>query len=130
MEEKLSLLTELIKLARSDKDLRQEEYDFLLQIAESLEVPREEFTGLFEQYIEFSPPKSEFERILQFQRLILLMNVDREARPEEIKTLKGIAIRLGLNPMATNAVLDQMTKHPNGVVPADKLVEIFKRHYN
>jgi len=48
MKEKLSLLTELIKLARCDHQVREQEYQFLLTIAQSLEVSREEFDSLFE----------------------------------------------------------------------------------
>jgi len=33
MKEKLSLLTELIKLARCDNEIREQEYEFLLTIA-------------------------------------------------------------------------------------------------
>lgn len=38
MNEKLSLLSELIKLAQGDQNLREQEYEFLLTIAKSLEV--------------------------------------------------------------------------------------------
>ena len=71
MDEKLSLLTELIKLSRCDNEVREKEYDFLLSIAQSLQVSKENFDGLFDEYIEFTPPESEFDRILQFHRLVL-----------------------------------------------------------
>lgn len=130
MKEKLSLLTELIKLARCDQKMREQEYEFLLTIAQSINVSKEDFDSLFEKYIEFTPPESEFERILQFHRLVLLMNIDKETSDVEIEFLKDIGIRIGLNPMSTNQVLTQMNKYPNKVIPPEKLIEIFKEQYN
>lgn len=130
MKEKLSLLTELIKLAQCDHEVREQEYRFLLTIANSLQVSKEDFDSLFEEHIEFTPPESEFERILQFHRLVLLMNVDEESSDSELGFLRDIGIRLGLNPNATNRVLATMNDYPNKVIPPDKLIEIFKENYN
>ena len=130
MKEKLSLLTELIKLARCDHKVREQEYEFLLTIAQSINVSKEDFDSLFEKHIEFMPPESEFDRILQFHRLVLLMNVDQETSDLEIKFIKDIGIRLGLNPFATNQVLAEMNLYPEKVIPPEKLIEIFKAHYN
>ena len=130
MKEKLSLLTELIKLARCDHHLREQEYQFLLTIAQSLEVGKEEFDSLFESYIEFTPPVSEFERILQFHRLVLLMNIDQESSDTELDFLRDIGLRIGLNPAATNKVLVEMNNYPDKVIPPERLIEIFKENYN
>ena len=46
-EEKLSLLTELIKLARVDKEIKEMEHQFLLAIANQLQISQEEFETLF-----------------------------------------------------------------------------------
>ena len=130
MKEKLSLLKELIKLAQCDQKVREQEYEFLLTIARSLEVRKDDFDALFEKYIEFTPPESEFERILQFHRLVLLMNVDQDTSDSEIEFIKDIGIRIGLNPLATNRVLNEMNKYPDKVIPPDKLIAIFKEQYN
>lgn len=130
MKEKLSLLTELIKLTRCDHEVREKEYIFLLSIAQSLNVSKEDFDQLFNNYIEFTPPESEFDRILQFHRLVLLMNIDKESSIAELDFLRDIGIRLGLNPMATNQVLTVMNDYPNKVIPSEKLIEIFKKQYN
>ena len=130
MDEKLSLLTELIKLSRCDNEVREKEYTFLLSIAQSLQVSKEDFDGLFDEYIEFTPPESEFDRILQFHRLVLLMNIDEKTSDVEVNLLKDLSIHLGLNPMATNKVLETMHLYPNNVIPAEKLIEIFKEQYN
>ncbi len=130
MNEKLSLLTDLIKLARCDQQVREQEYEFLLSISKSLNVSKDEFDCLFEKYIEFCPPESEFERILQFHRLVLLMNIDKETSDNEVNYLKDIGIRMGLNPMATNQVLTEMNKYANKVIPPERLIELFRGQYN
>jgi uncharacterized tellurite resistance protein B-like protein len=130
MKEKLSLLTELIKLAKCDQEVRQEEYRFLMNIAQSLDVSKEVFDQLFELNIEFTPPESEFDRILQFHRLVLLMNIDQETAESELAYMRNIGIRLGLNPIATSKVLEAMNDYPNKIVPPERLIEIFKEHYN
>lgn len=130
MKEKLSLLTELIKLARCDNNVREQEYDFLLTIAKSLDVGISDFEQLFEEYIEFTPPLTEFERILQFHRLVLLMNIDTETSDSELDFLRDIGIRIGLNPEATEKVLTKMNDYPNKVIPPEKLIAIFKEQYN
>ena len=130
MKEKLSLLTELIKLARADNEIRKEEHDFLLSVARLLDISPEVFETLFDQYIEFTPPESEFDRILQFYRLVLLMNVDRETSEAEILFIKNSGIRIGLSPQATDRVLEEMFDYPDRAIPPEKLIEIFKEQHN
>ena len=128
--EKLSLLSDLVKLARSDNDVRDVEFNFLLSIASQLGVTKKDFLDLFEQYIEFNPPKLEFDRIVQFQRLILLMNVDMYVDEEEVRYIKDIGIRMGLHPLATEEVLLRMNDFKNKIIPPEKLLEIFRTFHN
>ena len=106
--EKLSLLSDLIKLAQSDNKIRDNEFHFLHSIARQLGVSTDDFKSLFEKYIEFQPPQLEADRIVQFQRLILLMNVDQDTDSAEIDYIKNIGIRMGLHPSATQEVLRVM----------------------
>jgi hypothetical protein len=129
-KEKLSLLTELIKLARTDKQLRDEEFNFLHAIARQLEISDADFKGLFDQYIEFTPPKNELDRIVQFQRLILVMNVDKNVSDEELLHIRNTGIRMGLQPNATNTLLRLMGEYENGVIPPDKLISVFRAQHN
>lgn len=130
MKEKLSLLTELIKLAGCDKQIREKEYDFIMLIAERLGVDKTTCDKLFAEYIEFTPPKPEFDRILQFHRLVLLMNIDKKINNKELNFVKNLGIRMGLNPMATDKVLIEMHRYPGKLVPSDRLIQIFKEQHN
>lgn len=129
-QEILSLLKELIRFANTDKQYREMEHNFLLAIAEQLGISASEFEALFEANIDYSPPTLEFERIVQFQRLVLLMNIDREAHDHEMHKLKEFGMLLGLNPQAVSEVLVQMKLHENGMLSPEKLIEIFKVHHN
>jgi len=130
LKEKLSLLTQLIKLAKVDQKERDLEYDFLLIVAERLGVDKEQFDKLFTNYIEFSPPPLEADRILQFHRLVLLMNIDGESHKSEQRFLQMTGVIMGLNPVAVTAIMEEMGSYENMVIPPDRLIEIFKVHHN
>ena len=117
-------------MAKADEDVRKIEFEFLLVLSQQMGISKEEFLNLFEKYIEFHPPKLEHERILQFQRLLLVMNIDQHIEEEELDYIKQLGIRMGLHPMATNEVLRIMNDYPNKVIPPDKLIKIFKTYHN
>jgi hypothetical protein len=129
-EERLSLLKQLILMAKADEEVRDIEFEFLLVLANQMGVSKEEFIELFEQYISFHPPKMEYDRILQFQRLVMIMNIDKLIDQEELDYLRKLGIRMGLHPSATDEVLRIMGDFPNKVVPPEKLIEIFKTFHN
>jgi uncharacterized tellurite resistance protein B-like protein len=130
LKEKLSLLSELIKLAKADQVVRNSEFEFLYAIAKQLQVSDDDFKRLFDESIEFTPPKNELDRIVQFQRLVLMMNVDENVSQEEIDHVRQIGIRLGLAPRATDEVLKLMKEHPNGMLPPETLIGIFNTFQN
>ncbi len=130
LKEKLSLLTELIKLAKADQEVRTSEFEFLYAISKQLDVSDEDFKRLFDEHIEFTPPKNELDRIVQFQRLVLMMNVDQSVSNSEIDHVRNIGMRLGLAPRATDEVLKAMREHENGMLPPEKLIGIFKTFHN
>ncbi len=128
--EKLGLLAQLVQLAQSDDNFKEQEFQFLLAIAAQMGVTKEDFKQIFEENIQFQPPKFEAERILQLQRLILLMNVDKEIGEEELNYIKSAGIRMGLHPAATSSVLNEMHNYENNIVPPERLIEIFRTYHN
>ncbi|GGW26906.1 TerB family tellurite resistance protein [Arenibacter certesii] len=129
-KEKLSLLTEMIAFAKADRAIKDAEYQFLVQVANQLGVDKETFNALFHNKVEKVVPRSEGERILQFHRLVLLMNVDEEQTSTEVERLHNIGLRFGLPHTAIDQVLKVMHNYPNKVVPPNVLINIFKAHYN
>lgn len=128
--EDLSLLYELIQLSKSDQELHGSERQFLEKLANLMGVSAMEFEQLFDQYIAFSPPKDEWQRILQFQRLVLLMNVDLAVESEELQFIKSSGLQLGLHPLAIGEVLKKMRQKEKGMIPPSELIAIFRTHHN
>ncbi|EIJ37228.1 hypothetical protein [Galbibacter orientalis] len=130
-EQKLSLLSEMIALIQADHTVNEQEYNFIYTIAKHMEVEKDDLDALFKtKNTRYIPPSPESERILQFHRLVLLMNIDKENHPNEIQRLKEFGIRMGLSPFAIDRVLGVMDNYPNRVVPPKVLVDIFKTYYN
>jgi len=128
--EKLGILSQMISFAKVDREIKETEYDFLLGVAKQLEVDKETFDSLFYKKVEKVLLKSEAERILQFHRLVLLMNVDQEQRLVEIEQLHNIGLGFGLPQAAIEQVLSVMHHYPDKVVPPAVLIDIFKAYHN
>ena len=129
-DEVLSLLSEMITFVRSDHEVNQKEYNFIYAIALQFGIDKEELDELFNKNVKYSPPKPESERILQFHRLVLLMNVDEVQHPEEINKLREFGVRMGLSPFAIDRVLKIMNNFEDKIVPPNVLIDIFKTYYN
>lgn len=130
--EKLSLLSEMIAFAKYDKDIKNIEYNFLLGVAKQLEITREDFDYLIEHPVTYTHLKSHSERIVQFHRLVLLMNIDQENEKNRAGAIKlyNFGLRMGLSHESITKVLYLMESFPNKIVPPDVLIDIFKTQYN
>ncbi|GFZ87405.1 hypothetical protein GCM10011531_18430 [Aquaticitalea lipolytica] len=128
--EKLSLLSEMIAFAQTDTNIKSIEYKFLLGVARQLEISQEDFDYLFKYPVTYVHLKSHSERIVQFHRLVLLMNLDKDISEKELVKLHNFGLRMGLSHESINRVLDVMESFPNKIVPPDFLIEIFKVQYN
>ena len=128
--EKLSLLSEMIAFAQTDTNIKSIEYKFLLGVARQLDISQEDFDYLFKYPVTYVHLKSHSERIVQFHRLVLLMNLDKDISEKELVKLHNFGLRMGLSHESINRVLDVMESFPNKIVPPDFLIEIFKVQYN
>lgn len=130
--EKLSLLSEMIAFAKYDKNIKDIEYNFLLGVAKQLDIAREDFEYLIEHPVTYTHLKSHSERIVQFHRLVLLMNIDQENEDNSVGIIKlyNFGLRMGLSHESITKVLYLMESFPNKIVPPDVLIDIFKTQYN
>ncbi len=62
-----------------------------------------------------------------FEVFVLLMNVDSE---KELDYVKTVGIKMGLNSLATEKVLNEMYEYPDKLIPNEKLFEIFQLLHN
>ena len=128
--EKLSLLSEMIAFARINNSLRSIEHKFLLGVAKQLEITKEDYDYLLDNPVTHINLKSHSERIVQFHRIILLMNLDKEIADRDLIRLHNFGLRMGLGHDTINRVLDLMESFPDKIVPPDFLIDIFKTQYN
>ena len=131
--EKLSLLSEMIAFAKYDKPIiKNIEYNFLLGVAKQLDITREDFEYLINNPINYTHLKSHSERIVQFHRLVLLMNIENEGENNSKGAIKlyNFGLRMGLSHESITKVLYLMESFPNKIVPPDVLIDIFKTQYN
>ncbi|MEH6680961.1 MAG: TerB family tellurite resistance protein [Sediminicola sp.] len=129
-EEKLGILSEMIAFARTENGIKTAEYNFLLSVADGLGVDRETFHGLLKHKVDRPVLSTVADRILQFHRLVLLMNVDGINTEVEISRLYNVGLGMGLPPSAIEQVLVVMHRYPYKIVPPEVLISIFKAHYN
>lgn len=120
----------MIAFAKADHALKDIEYNFLLSVADGLDIDKKTFDSLVENQAKIVVPKTQADRILQFHRLVLLMNVDQEQHLVEIGKLHNIGLGMGLPPSAIEQVLTVMHDYPDKIIPPEVLINIFKAHYN
>ena len=130
LEEKLGLLKQLILVANADGKIKEAEYQLMLGLAAHMQVSKEDFDKVFQPGVEISLPKTDADRILQFHRMILMLNVDADASPVEIDMVRKMGIMLGLNPQAIEIVFEEMKTYPNNLIPPDRMVQIFTKYMN
>jgi len=129
-EERISLLTEMIAFSIVDGKLHDREYEFLWIVANELKIEKGIFHDLFHQEVKTIVIKSEFQRIQQFYRLALLMQVDGVMHEKEEKAIREIAINMALNPSVTKRILLMIKMSPTGMIDPDYLLEAFKEQHN
>lgn len=129
-EEKYALLSDLITLAKADNKVTSEEYDFICRLADRMHVLKEEVDQLFHNPRPSKPIFSEMERITHFHKLLLLMNVDREAHPQEVVALKNFGLRMGIRPGVIDQILLKQESYPHKIIPPEELLKIFQTYYN
>jgi tellurite resistance protein len=129
-EEKRNLLLEMIAFSTIDGELHRREYDFLLIVAQELQIDIEVFNDLFHQELPITIHKSEFERIQQFYRLALLMHADGVLHRKEENAIQQISLNMGLNPLVIKRILNMMQENVNPIIDSKVLFKIFQEQQN
>jgi hypothetical protein len=128
--ERISLLSEMIDFAIVDGHLHDKEYDFLCLLSKELQIEKAAFMDLFRKRDTFLPIKSEFQRILHFYKLALLMYCDNVLHSRENLYIHEIGIKMGLNPKAMDRILDMMQTAPNHIVAPEMVICAFQEQHN
>ena len=129
-QEKFSILSQMFALAKVDGVISEKETNFLLAVANQMGVSDLDFDALLRNPSKHVHLNPEVQRIVQFHRLVLLMNVDEVIAEEEKNMIMQIGLKLGLPTQAILATLSTMHNYENKMIPPDVLISIFKTHYN
>ncbi len=128
LEEKITLLKQLYQMSKVDNEISDKEFNFLLDLSVSLEIPFEIISDIFEEksiHLKESIPINTFERIIQIYRLALMMNIDKHVKFEEVNLLKNIAIELKLPSEPVDNLLKSIINSPDGILQPEEIIEIF-----
>jgi hypothetical protein len=128
--ERISLLSEMIEFAIVDNELHDKEYDFLCLLSHELQIEKPAFVDLFRKRDGFLPVKDEFQRILHFYKMALLMYCDNVLHTKENLFIHEIGIKMGLNPKAMDRILDMMHCAPNHIVAPEVVICAFQEQLN
>lgn len=129
-DHKHNILTELIQFALVDGHLDESELEFLIHLASDLEVSRESFLDLFSNPLPSKPLPNVHDRIIQFYRLCLLMHADGLVHPKESVRLHEMGIKMGLDPMGLEKILDMLDEAAGETIDANVLFELFSVQWN
>lgn len=128
--EKISLLSDMIAFAIVDGELHDKEYDFLLLISQELRIEKAAFLDLFRKRDKIIPIRDEFQRIIHFYKLALIMFCDGVIHISENNAIHQIGIKMGLNPDAMNRIIALMVSSPNKMIEPEKIICAFQEQHN
>lgn len=125
-----ALLSDLIILAQADNKVTDVEYDFIMRLAERMELSETDVAELFKNPIPSVPLITELQRLTHFYKLVLVMNVDRESHESEIIAIRNFGLKMGIRPGVIDQILLRMEDFEDRIIPSDELLKIFQTYYN
>ncbi|MCB9223504.1 MAG: hypothetical protein R2780_04945 [Crocinitomicaceae bacterium] len=130
MQEKRSIISELIELSKVDGEVSEVEIQLIKTMGNMIGLSDAEILDCFKNPAPFDPETSPFDRIVQFHRLVLLMNIDGVVSASELNHLRLVGVKMGLNSNAIDEVLTRMYDFPNNLIPPDVLIAIYQKYMN
>ncbi len=106
-QEKYSIVSQLIDVARADGIVNIAEVSYIFWVAQQLGISQKELTRLMDKPSQLSAPLDLKSRVLQFQRCLTLMCIDNEITREEIAKCKAIATDLRLDSLKVSTFFDR-----------------------
>lgn len=125
-----ALISDLINMVKADGIIKPSEVELIKKLATRMGLSMQEISLLFETPQPSKTLFTEVDRITHFYRLALVMRVDNENHHSEIATLKAFALKMGIRPIVTDQIMKKMDEYPDGIVPPEELLKIFKIYYN
>jgi hypothetical protein len=131
-EEKLSHISDLIRISKIDGDESHMELNFINSVADRLGVSRKEVQDIYQGKlnIQFKTPKHENQVIDQFHRIVLLIGIDKMITKEEVELCFQLGVKMGLNYNAIMEVLKKAMSNPAFIMQKKEMEGIFNKYRN
>jgi len=129
-ENTFALISDLIVLAYADNKITDSEYEFILRIANRMDLSKNEVDKLFLNPLPSKPLFTELERITHFYKLVLLMHVDGEIHEKEIIALHNFGLKMGIRAGVIKQILLRIENYEDSIIPSSELIKIFQTYYN
>ena len=130
IQEKKSLIKNLIDLAAIDGVKNQDEMQFIRALADQAKIDGNELLELENSNIEFAPPQNEFDRIEHMHKLMLLMATDQTFSVIEKEFIQNIGLRMGIRPQATIILMDKLENSENNILTPEEIMNVYNTYYN
>ena len=130
LEEKKSLIKNLIDLAVVDGAQNMDEMKFIKALANGLDISEEELSTLKDSKIDFIPPKEVGDRIEHMHKLILLMATDQTFSEIEKIFIQNIGLRMGIRQQAILNLMEKLENSPNNILSPDEIMSVYNTYYN
>jgi hypothetical protein len=125
IQERISLLRQLVKMAKADKIFKEVEYRYLIDVSQLLNIPIQVVDVIIEEDVENILPITFDERIKQIHRLAIMMMVDGIITIEEMDLLKNLTLEMGLLPSSLEIMIRKMNSNIGGLLLIEDLRDIF-----
>jgi len=125
---KIIFLKQLFFMLKADGKIDEMEKRFLKDIALSMNIDTQEIKDILDlQEIIPTPPVkfSKKENIIQIYRLALMLKIDGNIAPQEIKVIKNIGLEMGLSIEALDIMLEILLKKYSTTLTDNQLFKIF-----
>ena len=129
-EQKLSLLRQLVNMAKADKIFKFVEFKYLADIAEVLGISARQLDEIIDNDVMAPLPEKNLDRVRQLYRLSIMMMVDHIISKEEMILLKDYALQLGLTAEGVDEMIKKMHENKGGMLLDEDLLNIFSLESN
>jgi uncharacterized tellurite resistance protein B-like protein len=129
-QKKLSHLSLLFQVIRSDNEIADMELKYLLRIAHRLGLSGKDVEYVTKEKVPFLPPITEGQRLVLFHQILILIYIDGKIDPKELDFIKELGLKLGLNPYAVRDILVRLRNNPEEGIDPKKITDIFRSFNN
>lgn len=127
-----AIIALLFRAARADGEFADQEIRFIFDVGKRLGVPSGTIERLQYQAENYALtiPKNEEERMVILYHLLFMLKIDNVIPDEEQKLYHEVALRLGIRPALSTALLAVAKHHLTTPIPVGEIIPLIKQYMN